>query len=277
MNSVRQDKSIRDTRGDYRLESLGLNSSYTERIHAAHFVTHPSHAGSLVDGISKSDLKFSTGLLSQGLKSSGIREQPHCCYFTFKRIGDVIFATGALLVLLPVMLVVALLVYAEDGGPVLYHQERVGKGGRRFKFFKFRSMVRNADALKAKIQSDNEATGPIFKMKKDPRITRIGRVLRRYSIDELPQLWNVVIGDMSLVGPRPHLPEEVAQYRSSQHLRLKVQPGLLCLREVSGRSRLTFEQWVELDLAYIQRQSLRLDLCILCLAVPAILKADGAF
>jgi lipopolysaccharide/colanic/teichoic acid biosynthesis glycosyltransferase len=198
-------------------------------------------------------------------------------YLRLKRVGDVVGAALALVVLLPVLVVIALVVWAQDRGPVLYHQKRVGKDGRLFTFYKFRSMVRQADALKAVVESRNEADGPIFKMRQDPRVTRAGRVLRRYSLDELPQLWNVLIGDMSLVGPRPHLPAEVAQYRPGHGDRLKVQPGLLCVREVSGRSRLSFEEWVEMDLAYIQGRSLWADLKILGMAIPAILKADGAF
>ena len=198
-------------------------------------------------------------------------------YLAAKRSGDVIAAAGALVVLLPVLATIALMIRAEGRGPVLYSQERVGRNGRRFKFYKFRSMVLNADAIKAQYMKFNEASGPIFKMKNDPRVTAVGRVLRRYSLDELPQFWNVLIGDMSLVGPRPHLPSEVAQYQQGQQARLLVQPGLICLREVSGRSHLSFEQWVEMDLAYIQSQSFKADLNILLKAVPAILKADGAF
>ena len=198
-------------------------------------------------------------------------------YLAAKRSGDVLGAAGALVALLPLLAAIALMIRAEGRGPVLYSQERVGRNGRRFKFYKFRSMVLNADAIKAQYIKFNEASGPIFKMKNDPRVTAVGRVLRRYSRDELPQFWNVLIGDMSLVGPRPHLPSEVAQYQQGQQARLLVQPGLICLREVSGRSHLSFEQWVEMDLAYIQSQSFKADLTILLKAVPAILRADGAF
>ncbi|MES2464726.1 MAG: sugar transferase [Armatimonadota bacterium] len=216
------------------------------------------------------------------LRSSGTRsdfkEETHPdFYLVAKRTGDLAAVTATLVILLPVMAVIALIVWAQDRGPILYSQERVGKDGRSFRFYKFRSMVQNADALKAAIQSSNEASGPIFKMKNDPRTTPAGRVLRRYSLDELPQLWNVLAGDMSLVGPRPHLPSEVAQYRPEQKARLSVQPGLICLREVSGRSRLSFEQWVALDLDYIQKRSVWVDMQILWRAVPAILKADGAY
>jgi lipopolysaccharide/colanic/teichoic acid biosynthesis glycosyltransferase len=198
-------------------------------------------------------------------------------YLKMKRGGDVMASAAGLAALLPILAGIALLIRAEGRGPILYSQERVGKNGRRFKFYKFRSMVLNADAIKAQYMQFNEASGPIFKMKNDPRVTRVGRILRRYSLDELPQLWNVFRGDMSLVGPRPHLPAEVSQYSEEQEARLLVEPGLICLREVSGRSRLSFEQWVEMDLAYIRNRSLKMDVRILMKAIPAIIKADGAF
>lgn len=194
-----------------------------------------------------------------------------------KRLIDLVVAGGALILLAPVFVVIAALIYLEDRGPLIYRQERVGRGGRTFGFFKFRSMVVNADALKAQLSAQNEATGPIFKMKNDPRVTRTGRILRRYSLDELPQLWNVLIGDMSLVGPRPHLPKEIAACPSYPQERLSVSPGLLCLREVLGRSELTFEEWLALDLDYVRRQSLRLDLWILARAIPAVLRGEGAY
>jgi len=198
-------------------------------------------------------------------------------YLRLKRAGDFCMAALAVGLLSPVFALVALAVWAEDRGPVLYAQRRVGKDGRTFRFLKFRSMVTNADALKDRLADRNEAAGPIFKMRHDPRVTRVGRVLRRYSLDELPQLFSVLRGDMSLVGPRPHLPREVDSYLPHQRRRLSVQPGLLCLREVSGRSDLSFERWMELDLHYIDNRSALLDLRILCRALPAVLRGDGAY
>lgn len=198
-------------------------------------------------------------------------------YETTKRAVDVAAASSLLFLLFPVFVVVAALIYLEDRGPIFYYQTRVGKNGRRFRFFKFRSMVRDADVIKARLQEQNEANGPIFKMRNDPRITRIGRFIRRYSIDELPQLVNILRGEMSLVGPRPHLPNEVERYTKRQEKRLEVQPGLICFREVLGRSNMTFEQWVELDLLYIEHRGWKTDTTILVRLIPAVLTADGAY
>ncbi|GAB4461146.1 MAG: hypothetical protein OHK0029_26030 [Armatimonadaceae bacterium] len=198
-------------------------------------------------------------------------------YTVAKRSLDVFVASMALIALAPLLIAIALVIWLEDGGTIFYSQLRVGKDGRLFRFYKFRSMVPNADALKAQLAEMNEADGPIFKMKHDPRITRIGRVLRKYSLDELPQFWNVLQGQMSLVGPRPHLPSEVNRYQENQWVRLAVQPGLICLREVSGRSKLSFEQWVETDLLYVRNRSLLLDLKILLMAIPAVIKGEGAY
>lgn len=206
-----------------------------------------------------------------------VSEPPGAFYFYSKRATDVAAAATLLLVLFVPMLMVALLIVLEDGGPIFYYQTRVGRNGNHFKFYKFRSMVRNADALKAQLETQNEADGPIFKMEKDPRVTRIGRWIRRYSVDELPQLLNVLRGEMSLVGPRPHLPKEVALYSERQQERLTVQPGLLCFREVFGRSKMTFEEWIELDLLYIRHRSLRTDLRIMLRTIPAVLKGEGAY
>jgi lipopolysaccharide/colanic/teichoic acid biosynthesis glycosyltransferase len=198
-------------------------------------------------------------------------------YEAVKRTFDVVAAAIACFILFPIFFLVALAIYLEDRGPIFYYQTRVGKNGMHFRFYKFRSMVRNADAIKAQLEAKNEAIGPIFKMKDDPRITRTGRFIRRYSLDELPQLLNVLRGEMSMVGPRPHLPKEVAQYTPRQTDRLKVQPGLLCFREVFGRSKMNFEQWVELDLLYIEHRSFWTDLRILLRTIPAVLSAEGAY
>jgi len=198
-------------------------------------------------------------------------------YAGTKRLIDLFVAAAALLLLSPLLALLALAILIEDRGPVFFNQTRVGRNGRRFRFYKFRSMVRNAEQLKIELQTHNEATGPIFKMRADPRITRVGRWMRRLSMDELPQLVNVLRGEMSLVGPRPQLPCEVARYTPAQRARLSVQPGLICLREISGRSNLSFERWIELDLEYVRSRSLATDLRILLGAIPAVLSGDGAF
>jgi exopolysaccharide biosynthesis polyprenyl glycosylphosphotransferase len=194
-----------------------------------------------------------------------------------KRALDVAIALAALAVTLPALLVIAVLIRLTSPGPVIYSQIRCGLGGRRFTLFKFRSMVRDAEQLRAELDQYNEAEGPIFKMRKDPRITPVGRWLRRFSLDELPQLWNIVRGDMSFVGPRPPLPDEVAQYEKWQRRRLRMRPGLTCLWAIEGRSRIRFDRWMELDLAYIDNWSLWLDLKIFLKTIPYVLRGRGAF
>lgn len=193
-----------------------------------------------------------------------------------KRGLDVLGAAAALLLLSPVFLVVMLLIKLEDGGPVFYSQQRAGLYGRPFFMHKFRSMVVNADRLKDTLQAQNEAGGPVFKMKHDPRVTRVGRWIRKTSIDEFPQFWNVLVGEMSLVGPRPPIPAEVRRYERWQMRRLSMKPGITCIWQVSGRSDISFEQWMKLDLEYIDRWSLFLDLKLLVLTLPAVLTMRGA-
>ena len=195
-----------------------------------------------------------------------------------KRLMDIVVSATALTLAMPLLALIAVLIKRHDGGKVLFWQVRVGRGGRRFAFPKFRSMVADAERLKASLQQDNDHGDSItFKMKDDPRITPIGRVLRRFSLDELPQLWCVLTGDMSLVGPRPAVPSEVDRYSPSDRLRLQTQPGLTCIWQVSGRGELSFEQQKEMDIQYIQEQSLWLDLCLLVRTVPAVLSGRGAY
>ncbi len=187
---------------------------------------------------------------------------------------------GALLLialLSPVLLAVAVAIMVDTRGPVLYRQRRVGKDGAHFTILKFRTMVTNADALRAKLQAVNEGAGVLFKMRRDPRVTAVGRFLRRYSLDELPQLFNVVTGPMSLVGPRPPLPEESAKYGPEVRRRLLVKPGLTGLWQVSGRSDLSWEESVRLDLRYVEDWSLALDAVILWKTVRAVLSGEGAY
>ena len=194
-----------------------------------------------------------------------------------KRILDVIFSSALLVLSLPLFILAALLIKLTSKGPVLYRQVRCGLDGRPFTFLKFRSMVEGADEKRKEIAHLNEAEGPIFKISADPRVTKIGRILRRTSIDELPQLINVLRGEMSLVGPRPPLPAEVERYDGWQRRRLSMKPGLTCLWQVSGRSALSFEKWVELDLRYIDNWSPWLDLRIMLRTVPAVASLKGAW
>lgn len=196
----------------------------------------------------------------------------------FKRLIDITATLVALLLLSPLFLIVGLAIKFTDGGNVFYFQTRVGKQGKEFQFPKFRSMIANADKLKDKLLDQNESEGKvIFKMKKDPRVTRIGRFIRRFSIDELPQLWCVLKGDMSLVGPRPPLPREVALYTQQDRRRLEVIPGLTGIWQVSGRSDIGFEDQVKLDVLYIESHSVWLDIKLLFKTVPAVLSGKGAY
>ena len=194
-----------------------------------------------------------------------------------KRTLDIVGAATALLLLSPVILVLAALVKLTSRGPVFYRSTRIGRGGRPFTFFKLRSMVQDAEGKRRHLKHLNEADGPVFKIARDPRITPIGRFLRTTSLDEVPQFWNVLRGDMSLVGPRPPIAEEVAQYEPWQLRRLDVRPGITCLWQISGRSRIGFQEWMRLDLEYIRHQSLRLDAKILLRTIPAVLSREGAY
>jgi exopolysaccharide biosynthesis polyprenyl glycosylphosphotransferase len=194
-----------------------------------------------------------------------------------KRGLDLSVASVALLASSPLMLGTAVAIKLESPGPVLFKQTRVGKNGEHFSCYKFRSMYLDAEERLKELRSQNEADGPVFKMKHDPRITKVGRVIRKLSIDELPQLFNVLRGDMSLVGPRPALPREVAQYNYEQLRRLHAIPGITGLQQVSGRSDVDFKRWVELDLQYIAEQSIWTDLVILFKTIPAVLFSKGAY
>jgi exopolysaccharide biosynthesis polyprenyl glycosylphosphotransferase len=194
-----------------------------------------------------------------------------------KRFFDVFFATLAIVLLSPLLLVVAAIVKLHDGGPIFFRQSRVGRGGEAFGMLKFRSMVVDAEDRLPALLEQNDLDGVLFKMKSDPRITPIGKWLRRYSIDELPQLFNVLKGEMSLVGPRPPLPSEVDQYHRDVHRRLLVRPGLTGLWQVSGRSGLTWDESVRLDLYYVDNWSMMSDLVIIAKTVRAVVRSEGAF
>ncbi len=195
-----------------------------------------------------------------------------------KRVLDIIGSSMALLLASPIFAITALLIKLEDGGPIFFKQTRVGNHGKSFTMWKFRSMVTNADKIKDQLKDQNEMNGGvIFKMKEDPRITFIGKYIRKYSIDELPQFWNVLIGDMALVGPRPSLPREVAEYSAEERQRLLVKPGITCVWQVSGRSEINFSGQVQLDLAYIRSSSVLTDIKLLLKTIPAVLLGKGAY
>ncbi len=198
-------------------------------------------------------------------------------YRLVKRVFDVVASFGGLAMLLPLFPFIVLLIKLETKGPVFFKQERVGFEGKLFGCYKFRSMAVDAEAQKAKLVHLNEATGAAFKIKDDPRITGVGSFLRRSSLDEFPQLFNILKGDMSVIGPRPQIPSEVNDYTPEQAQRLLVRPGLTCLWQVSGRSHLDFSEWMELDRQYVQKRSLWFDLTILARTLPAVIERKGAY
>jgi len=193
-----------------------------------------------------------------------------------KRAVDVVLSTVAVIALAPLLLAVAAAVKLTSPGPVLFRQIRVGLRGRHFEMYKFRSMVVDAERRLAELQDKNEQTGPVFKMKQDPRITPIGRWLRAYSIDELPQLFNILKGDMAIVGPRPPVPSEVAHYQAWQRRRLSIRPGLTCFWQVQGRNSVGFDEWMLLDLQYVDQCSLSKDIGLIGRTVPAVVTGRGA-
>lgn len=194
-----------------------------------------------------------------------------------KRMVDMLLSGVGLILLTPIFIVVSLMIKFDSKGPVLFKQKRIGKNGIPFTMYKFRSMVVNAEQLKQKLQRHNEMDGPVFKMREDPRITQLGRFIRKYSIDELPQLLNVLKGDMSLIGPRPPLTDEVEQYTDYQWRRLDVRPGLSGLWQISGRNHVSFDEWVSLDIYYIENWSMKLDTKILFQTIPVVLFGKGAY
>ena len=213
----------------------------------------------------------------QGLAMLNYSTAPrHLPQLALKRCLDILGSLVGLILLSPALLVTALAIKVSSPGPVLFKQPRVGLNGRVFNCYKFRSMVVNAEDVKAAISHLNEMSGPVFKIKNDPRVTPVGRLIRKTSIDELPQLFNVLLGHMSLVGPRPPLPSEVNLYENSHRKRLSVKPGITCIWQVSGRNNVDFDHWMEMDAEYVHNWSLWLDLKILFRTIPAVLMRKGA-
>ncbi len=197
-------------------------------------------------------------------------------YYFFKRFIDVIGAFLGLVVLSPIILIISILIKLDSNGPILFSQDRVGKDKKVFKMYKFRSMVVNAEELKSKLKEQNEMSGPMFKMKEDPRVTKIGKFIRKTSIDELPQLINVIKGEMSLVGPRPSLPKEVEQFEPWMMERFQVKPGLTCYWQVYGRNDIDFEDWMKLDIKYVQERNIFIDLKLIFKTVFVLFGDDSA-
>ena len=197
-------------------------------------------------------------------------------YFIIKRIIDIIGALCGILLLSPVMVVVGIWIKLDSKGSVFFEQNRVGQDGREFKMYKFRSMCTDAEYLLEKLQDKNEMSGPMFKIKEDPRVTKLGRFIRKTSIDELPQLFNILKGEMSLVGPRPSLPKEVAQFTSFQKQRLVAKPGLTCYWQVKGRSNVSFEEWMEMDVQYVTERNTWIDIRLIFKTVKVLFGDEGA-
>ena len=223
--------------------------------------------------ISRSENKDFT----EGIEISKILEKESKLYLFIKRSIDIICSLAGIIVLSPVFLIVAVLIKIEDPkGSIFFCQERNGQHPNTFKMYKFRSMVHNAEELLKDLQHKNEQTGPAFKMADDPRITKVGKFIRKTSLDELPQLFNILKGDMSLVGPRPPIPREVREYNSYQMQRLLVKPGLTCIWQVSGRNNIGFDEWVDMDLEYIKTRNLLLDIKLILKTVKVLFGDNNA-
>lgn len=223
--------------------------------------------------ISRSENKDFT----EGIEISKILERESKLYLFIKRSIDIICSLAGIIVLSPVFLIVAVLIKIEDPkGSIFFCQERNGQHPNTFKMYKFRSMVHNAEELLKDLQHKNEQTGPAFKMANDPRITKVGKFIRKTSLDELPQLFNILKGDMSLVGPRPPIPREVREYNSYQMQRLLVKPGLTCIWQVSGRNNIGFDEWVDMDLEYIKTRNLLLDIKLILKTVKVLFGDSNA-
>ena len=203
-------------------------------------------------------------------------ERSNILYEVIKRTIDIVASFTGLILLSPLILIVSMLIKLESKGEVIFKQKRVGLNGKEFYMYKFRSMVINAEELKEQLESQNEMSGPMFKIKDDPRITKVGKFIRKTSIDELPQLINVIKGDMSLVGPRPSLPKEVEKFEQWMMERLEVKPGLTCIWQISGRNNIDFEDWMKLDIKYVRERSFKLDMKLILKTVLVLLGDKNA-
>lgn len=206
-----------------------------------------------------------------------VEVQRSAVYEVCKRLFDLAAGLVILLLLLPIIPVIAIMIRLDSRGSVFFKQDRVGRDGQIFPFYKFRSMYQGAENQRKDVENLNEQDGPIFKVRSDPRITPVGRFLRKSSLDEIPQIFNVLRGEMSIVGPRPQMPAEVAQYQPWHRRRLEVTPGITCLWQISGRSQISFNEWMRLDMEYLKTRSLRTDLMIFFKTIPAVIARKGAY
>ena len=225
--------------------------------------------------IRKGGMAFLPSMLSEHNVLNSMDTKP--CYSFVKRVFDIIASLFGMIVLIPVAVIVGLAIKIDDGGPIFFIQERLTKNGKPFRLIKFRSMIVNAESLRDSLESENEMDGPVFKIKNDKRITRVGRFIRKTSIDELPQIINVLKGDISIVGPRPPLRREVEQYDEKAMRRLEVKGGLTCLWQIQPhRNALTFDEWMDLDIKYIETRSLILDLIIILKTFKVLIIGGGS-
>lgn len=216
-------------------------------------------------------------VVADGVVAHDFEVRESFLYGFSKRVFDLVLASIALILLVPIIPLIAVMIRLDTPGPILFKQDRVGKNGRAFKFYKFRSMHTGAEQHKKDVEGLNEQDGPVFKVRTDPRITSVGKFLRRSSLDEIPQIFNVFRGEMSIVGPRPPLPSEVEHYQPWHRRRLEVTPGITCLWQISGRSHLSFNEWMRLDVEYLKQRSLKTDLLILVRTIPAVVARKGAY
>ena len=270
---------------DLRTQAFGQRNSLPERVvrrrrvafkNSETRVSSPPFLASILDSLLPEIDRNERLETAVGRGNSIPRARPILSMGLFvKRIMDLLLSACALLLLWPLLLAIALAVKLESPGPVIYASLRAGKKGQKFVCYKFRTMVDGADELKDSLRRYNERQDPFFKIADDPRVTRLGRFLRKYSLDELPQFWNVLKGDMSLVGPRPHPVDDYARYRPEDHRRLDVKPGITGLWQISARANPSFETCMKLDLEYMKRWSLLLDFKLLVRTIPAVLSGEG--
>lgn len=218
-----------------------------------------------------SDLKVSE------LYEEVLNENESLAYLMCKRLIDILGAAVGIILLSPIMLITAFAIKFDSTGTIIFAQDRVGENGKLFKMYKFRSMVNNAEDLKDKLNGKNEMVGPVFKIKNDPRVTSVGKFIRRTSIDELPQLFNVLFGEMSLVGPRPNLPKEVIKFTEYHKQKLLVKPGLTCYWQVMGRNKIGFDEWMELDIKYIKERNLWIDIKLIIITFFVLFGDKNAY